>query len=109
MRKLLLSVLAISAFGVAAAASATPASTTTTQTINEFGGNCAMGLALGKEEKTDCKITWIDEANHKTYCFSSEEMKNDFAKDIKGNLEKAESTYKKHAANVPAHGTAKNS
>lgn len=101
MKKLLLSVLAISAFGVAVAASANPTTTTTTTTTataGEFGGNCTMGLALGKEVKTDCKITWTDDATHKTYCFSSDAMKNDFAKDAKGNLTKAEEHYKNHTA-----------
>lgn len=109
MKKLLLSVLAVSAFGVAVAASATPVSSSTAKTIKQFGGNCAMGLALGKEMKTDCKITWTDEASKKVYCFSSEEMKSDFAKDTKGNLEKAEAEFKKHASNTATHTTHKKS
>jgi YHS domain-containing protein len=47
-----------------------------------------MGLAMGKEVKTDCTIN--GQIDGKTYCFGSEEAKTTFMKDPKGNLAKAE-------------------
>ena len=59
----------------------------------EFGGQCAMGLALGIPFKTICDVTWKSE-DGKTYCFSSEKSKTDFLKDTKQNLAKAQKFYK---------------
>lgn len=54
----------------------------------EYDNMCAMGLALGKEVKTDCTIN--GQIDGKTYCFGSEDAKTEFMKDPKGNLAKAE-------------------
>lgn len=59
----------------------------------EFGGQCAMGLALGIPFQTTCDVTWKSE-DGKTYCFSSEKSKTDFLKDTKQNLAKAQKFYK---------------
>lgn len=53
----------------------------------EYGNRCTMGLALGKDVDTDCKIS--QEIDGKTYCFGNEEAKTLFMQDAKGNLEKA--------------------
>lgn len=53
----------------------------------EYGNRCTMGLAMGKDVDTDCKIS--QEIDGKTYCFGNEEAKTMFMKDAKGNLEKA--------------------
>ena len=60
----------------------------------EFGGHDAFGLTSNQQIQTDCKITWEDASSKKTYCFSTEQMKADFAKDTAGNLAKAEANYK---------------
>jgi YHS domain-containing protein len=44
----------------------------------EFDGLCTMGLALGKEIKTDCSINAMIDG--KTYCFGNEEAKIVFLK-----------------------------
>jgi YHS domain-containing protein len=54
----------------------------------EYDNMCTMGLAMGKEVKTDCSIN--GQIGGKTYCFGSEEAKTTFMKDPKGNLAKAE-------------------
>ncbi len=54
----------------------------------EYDNMCTMGLAMGKEVKTDCSIN--GQIDGKTYCFGSEEAKTTFMKDPKGNLAKAE-------------------
>jgi YHS domain-containing protein len=53
----------------------------------EYDNMCTMGLALGKEVKTDCSIN--GQIGGKTYCFGSEEAKTAFMKDPEGNLAKA--------------------
>ena len=50
-----------------------------------------MGLALGKDVKTDCSIN--AEIDGKTYCFGNEDAKTIFMKDPKANLAKAEAYY----------------
>ena len=60
----------------------------------EFGDMCAMGLATGKEFKTDCSINATYEG--KTYCFGNEDAKEAFMKDPEANLAKAEEYYKEH-------------
>lgn len=64
----------------------------------EFGGQCALGHALGKVVDTPCKVTWESDAG-KTYCFGNEEAKTIFLKDPKQNLAKAEANYSKVKAN----------
>ena len=54
----------------------------------EYDNMCTMGLALGKEVKTDCSIN--ETLDGKTYCFGNAEAKTMFLKDPKGNLAKAE-------------------
>ncbi len=54
----------------------------------EYDNMCAMGLAMGKEIKTDCTIS--GDIGGKTYCFGSEEAKTTFMKDPDGNLAKAQ-------------------
>ena len=42
-------------------------------TEGEFDGECVMGLALGKDIKTDCSVNTT--FNGKTYCFGNETAK----------------------------------
>ena len=58
-------------------------------TTGEFDNMCTMGLAMGKEVKTDCSIN--AEIDGKTYCFGNEDAKTEFMKDPAGNLAKAKS------------------
>lgn len=70
-----------------------------TQDAHEFDGMCAGGLMLGKEVRTDCKINWTDTSTKKTYCFSSEEMRNSWTTDVANNRKQSELNYAKaHAA-----------
>ena len=47
-------------------------------TEGEFGNDCVMGLALGKEIKTDCSISTVYAGS--TYCFGNEIAKKLFLK-----------------------------
>ena len=47
-------------------------------TESEFGGECVMGLALGKEIKTDCSVSTV--YGGKTYCFGNETARSLFLK-----------------------------
>ena len=47
-------------------------------TEGEFGGECVMGLALGKDIKTDCSVNTVYKG--KTYCFGNETAKTLFLK-----------------------------
>lgn len=58
----------------------------------EFDNMCTEGLALGKQVQTDCSIN--GQVEGKTYCFGDEKAKAEFMKDPKGNLAKAQATYK---------------
>lgn len=64
----------------------------------EFGGQCALGHALGKAVDTPCEVTWKSDAG-KTYCFGNEDAKAEFLKDPKQNLAKAETNYGKSKTN----------
>jgi YHS domain-containing protein len=44
----------------------------------EFDGECVMGLALGKEIKTDCSVSTV--YGGKTYCFGNETARELFLK-----------------------------
>ena len=44
----------------------------------EFDGECVMGLALGKEIKTDCAVSTVYDG--KTYCFGNETARELFLK-----------------------------
>lgn len=57
----------------------------------EFNNECAYGLSQGKHVKTDCAVS--EKIGTKTYCFSSQEAKNKFMADSKGNMKKAEETF----------------
>ena len=52
----------------------------------------AMGMAMGKEVKTDCSIN--AQIDGKTYCFGNEAAKTEFMKDPQGNLAKARANKK---------------
>jgi YHS domain-containing protein len=60
----------------------------------QFNNMCAEGLALHKEIKTDCTVNAVYQG--KTYCFGSEQAKQDFMRNPSANLAKAEAYYKKH-------------
>ena len=47
-------------------------------TEGEFDNDCVMGLALGKEIKTDCSINTVYAGS--TYCFGNETAKQLFLK-----------------------------
>jgi YHS domain-containing protein len=57
----------------------------------EYDNLCTMGLALGKEVKTDCSVNATIDG--KTYCFGNEDAKTIFMKDPQGNLAKAQVYY----------------
>src|SRR5262245_35088723 len=44
----------------------------------EFNGECVMGLALGKDIKTDCSVSTV--YGGRTYCFGNETAKQLFLK-----------------------------
>lgn len=105
MKKFIAGIAAVCALG-SATAFASPDSHTATTATGEFGNYCAMDLAMGREVHTTCTINWMDPTTKKTYCFSTEAMKNNWAKDPAGNLAKATTEYGKlHAAHA-AHETA---
>jgi YHS domain-containing protein len=47
-------------------------------TEGEYGNECVMGLALGKDIKTDCSVNTVYMG--KTYCFGNETAKTLFLK-----------------------------
>jgi YHS domain-containing protein len=57
----------------------------------EFDNLCAEGLSLHKQVKTDCSVNAT--LDGKTYCFGNDQAKQDFMKNPKGNLSKAEAYY----------------
>ena len=57
----------------------------------EYDNMCTMGLALGKDIKTDCSINATIQG--KMYCFGNDEAKTIFMKDPAGNLAKAQAYY----------------
>jgi YHS domain-containing protein len=57
----------------------------------EFGGECVMGLALGKEIKTDCSVSTV--YGGKTYCFGNETARELFLKKPDEFLLKAQVFY----------------
>lgn len=61
---------------------------------NEFGDHCANGLANYEVlVATDCSVNWTDPKTGKTYCFSSENSKEEFLEDSQSNIEKAEKSF----------------
>ena len=60
-------------------------------TDGEFGGECVMGLAFGKDIKTDCSVNTV--YNGKTYCFGNETARELFLKKPGEFLPKAQVYY----------------
>jgi YHS domain-containing protein len=60
-------------------------------TQGEFDGECVMGLALGKEIKTDCSVNTVYAG--KTYCFGNETARTLFLKKPEEFLLKAHVFY----------------
>ena len=60
-------------------------------TEGEFDNDCVMGLALGKEIKTDCSVNTVYAG--KTYCFGNETAKQLFLKKPEEFLLKAHIFY----------------
>jgi len=69
-------------FGLASAAVAA---------TGQFDNMCAWGLANHKDVNTNCSVNTT--ISGKTYCFSSEDAKNQFMKNPNANLRKAEKFY----------------
>ena len=63
----------------------------------EFNGLSAWELTLGEAVQTDCKIELTSQKTGKIYCFSSENAKAFFERDIAGNAELANAGYKQLA------------
>ena len=64
-------------------------------TEGEFNDNCVMGLALGKEIKTDCSVNTV--YGGKTYCFGNETARDLFLKKPDEFLLKAQIFYSSKA------------
>ena len=77
-------------FGAAASA--------TEQADAEFDGECVMGLALGKEIKTDCSVNMVYAG--KTYCFGNETARELFLKKPEEFLLKAHVFYSSKSSNM---------
>ena len=61
----------------------------------EYDNMCTMGLAGGKDIKTDCSVN--AQIQGKTYCFGSQSALTQFMADPSGNLVKAQAYHsKKH-------------
>ncbi|MBY0515954.1 MAG: hypothetical protein K2P81_03525 [Bacteriovoracaceae bacterium] len=58
----------------------------------EFDGHCANGLCL-KKMKVKCDPTITAAYKGKHYCFSSEEARDTFMKDIDNNVKKAHESW----------------
>lgn len=81
--------LVIATFGILVFALAGPA---IAKDYPEFGGRCAMGVAMGTEVSTDCKTTWSGPTGD-TFCFGNQQAKKDFLENLDKNMEKAFSNY----------------
>ncbi|MGA7544539.1 MAG: hypothetical protein WBW08_01715 [Methyloceanibacter sp.] len=57
----------------------------------KYDGECVMGLALGKDIKTDCSVNTVIDG--KTYCFGNEQAKSIFLKKPEEFLTKAQVYY----------------
>ena len=66
--------------------------TTAYAATGQFNNMCSWGLANQKDVQTDCSVNATIKGN--TYCFSSQEAKDNFMKNPDANLAKAESFYK---------------
>lgn len=67
----------------------------------EFGGRCAMGVAMGDNVPTDCSLRWTGPDGN-LYCFGSKEGQEAFMKDPDSNLEKAFQNYEDVTGEKPA-------
>jgi YHS domain-containing protein len=57
----------------------------------EYDNMCTMGLASGKDIKTDCSVN--AQVQGRTYCFGSQSALTQFMADPSGNLVKAQAYY----------------
>ena len=55
----------------------------------EFNGQCAMHMALGQKQPTDCSILWVG-PDDKIYCFANQAAKQIFLQSPKENLTRAQ-------------------
>lgn len=55
----------------------------------EFDGQCAMHMALGQKQPTDCSILWVG-PDDKIYCFANQAAKQKFLQSPKENLTRAQ-------------------
>lgn len=62
-------------------------------TTGEYDNMCTMGLANGKDIKTDCSVN--TQIQGKTYCFGNQSALTQFMADPSGNLTKAQAYYSK--------------
>ncbi len=60
-------------------------------TQGEFDNECVMGLALGKDIKTDCSVNTVYQG--KSYCFGNEQARELFLKKPEEFLLKAQVYY----------------
>ena len=72
----------------------------------EFDGLCAYGLTKGMDVKTDCSINWTDPSTSRKYCFSSAAAKSSWSADTRGNLGRAEASYRALAMKAQAKALA---
>ena len=79
------------AYVVSAVAGAFLFGMATAAMAGEFDNMCTMGLAMGKEVKTECKINEV--VAGLSYCFADDGAKSMFMKDPAGNLAKAKTFY----------------
>ena len=59
----------------------------------EYDNMCTMGLANGKDIKTDCSVN--TQVQGKIYCFGNQSALTQFMADPSGNLTKAQAYYSK--------------
>lgn len=74
----------------------------------QYGNHCAMGLVKGLQVATDCSINWTDTTTNKTYCFSSEAMKTEWAANTKHFITAADASYSGMMAKHDAMNAANN-
>jgi YHS domain-containing protein len=67
--------------------------TTAFAATGQFKDMCAWGLANHKVVHTNCSVHTVYQG--KTYCFSSQDAKNNFMKNPSANLKKAQAYFKK--------------
>lgn len=65
--------------------------------LGEYGNNCAFGLTKGVKKYTDCSVQ--EKIDGKLYCFSKQAAKEEFMKDPKANVAKANSFFNDNSTN----------